>query len=111
MAIKYSEMNRRDKKPLDEVEAQWVKDVENYVDSQILDQFRTQSFVRIPVDIISFDFDPINQVQRKVKKIRKLVMRKEIERMYHDANWKFSTEASDPLTENSTYWVLTGKTI
>jgi len=116
MAIKYSELNKIDKRPLTSEELSMVSAVETYIDREILEQFKTKNEVWIFLGIANFEYDPIaKQVRTGLKSIRKKMMAEELKDRYLNAEWKISYHIDDgldgPNRSGSDYMILTGNRI
>jgi len=116
MAIKYSKLNKIDKKPLTEEELSIVSTVEQHIDSEILNQFKTRNEVWIFLGIANFEYDPIaKQFRTWLKPIRKRMMADELKDRYEKAEWKISYHIDDgidgPNRSGADYMILTGNRV
>ena len=116
MAVKYSELNKIDKRPLTEEELAMVSAVEAYIDSEILKQFKTKSEVWIFLGIANFEWDPVGEAKvSHVKPIRKKMMAAELAERYKKAEWKITYHLDDgldgPNRSGADYFILTGNRI
>ena len=112
MALQYSELNQRDKRPLDEDELRIIDEVEKYIDSEIINQFKTSNTVSIFLGTARFSWDPINKCQRTgIKPIRASKMHDELVRRYRKAKWTVDYRIDDGLEGNlsgADYMILKG---
>lgn len=114
MAVKFNNVKGElENAPLTPDEIKAINDVEKYIDNTILRVF-DNSEVCIELSIVSFDWSPITRSgEYNLKNARKKLMRKELERRYTEAGWKFKVRIDDgldgPNMGRPDYWVLTGK--
>lgn len=115
MAIKYSELNKIDKRPLTEEELATVSVIEKWIDDEILRQFKTKNEVWIDLPSASFEYNPINGERRtNIKSIRKKMMADELKRRYEEADWTISYHIDDGTEGNMSggdYMILKGNRI
>jgi hypothetical protein len=115
MAIKYSELNKIDKRPLSEEELAMVSVIEKHIDDEILRQFKTKNEVWIDLCTANFEYNPINQERRtNMKSIRKKMMADELKRRYEEAEWTISYHVDDGTEGNLSggdYMILKGNRV
>lgn len=114
MAIRFKEMKEQlETAPLTTEELSAIKEVEDYVDSEIKKQFGNTYGVSIDLNIADFSYNIGITKQLNFKQARKKLMQKELERRYKAAGWSIKTSYDDgldgPNMSGPDYWILNGK--
>lgn len=114
MAIKYSELKEElENAPLSTIDLSLIKDVENYIDDQIIEKFDKSIYGEIRIDVcyINFKYSPTTKKSINnlgVSRIPK--MKAELERRFKEAGWVITYEINDGYGAcGADYMVLKGK--
>jgi hypothetical protein len=113
--VKYASLKEKDLSPLTHIELQYIKDVEDYIDSLIEERITTDT-IEIWVDIcyVNFSFNPINKKPYSyITSTRKKFLQEALLSLYEKANWKVSWHIDDgldgPNMSGGDYLILKGK--
>jgi hypothetical protein len=115
MAIKYKEFKKNlQTEPLTEEELTIIKETEDYIDSEILDQFPKSSYGEVLIDLAypTFTYSKQRGALMDTNSYRRSMMRSELEKRYKAAGWKIQVKLDDGMELNFSgpdYWILKGK--
>ena len=114
MAIRFKDMKEKlEKTPLNEEELRLITEAEEYIDSEIVRQFGSTYGISIDLLIPNFDYSMKTKKTIDLKKARKNLMRKELEKRYKVAGWSIKVNLDDgldgPNMSGSDSWILDGK--
>lgn len=116
MAISYKEINNKLKSaPLTEEELRLIQEVEDYIDSEIIDQFPNSIYKQVEIDLNYAVFNYSHKTKSMIisNAYRRQLMRTELEKRYNAAGWRISIKIGDdsdgPNFAGPDLWVLQGK--
>jgi len=114
MAIKYKDLKRQlDNTPLSEYELKRIKDVEDYIDKEIVKQFDKSIYKEITIDYsyAGFKYSPITKSSINDLGVSRIpLMKKEIELRFRAAGWEIAYRMDDGMSMYSgDYMLLKGK--
>lgn len=113
---KIEELKNKDVEPLTQEELGYIKDVEDYIDSQIEAKLSTdKKEVWIDKAFVVFNYNPITkEVFPYMTNSRKAFLKTELLRRYEKANWKIDWHFDDgldgPNMSGGDYLILKGDT-
>lgn len=113
MAIKYDEIySKVMDDELTELELKYVKDAEDHIDKEIINQFGKNSFkVQIDMCVSAFIWSP--RTRKGISEIyetRKGLLVNELKKRYVEAGWKIDVVWDDTGgMSSSDYWILSKK--
>ena len=118
MAVKFKDVYDLKKKidtaPLSEEELKFLEEIENYIDSEIVDKYPKSLYneVRIDLCIPTFRYNTVTKKASDFRPSRQGVMQKELEKRYREAGWTIYYDLDDgldgPNRSGADYWVLKG---
>jgi hypothetical protein len=116
MAIKYKEFKKKlQNEPLTEEELTIIQETEDYIDSEILNQFPKSNYGEVLIDLTypSFTYSHQRGSLMDSNSYRRSLMRSELEKRYKSAGWKIEVKFDDgldgPNMSGPDYWILKGK--
>lgn len=115
MAIKYKELKTKlETEPLTQEELTLIQEAEDYIDSEIKEQFPRSTYGEVHIDLSypNFTYSKKRGALMDSNSYRRSLMRKELEKRYKKAGWKIEVRLDDGLELNMSgpdYWVLKGK--
>ena len=115
MAVHYDEVllsKPHESMSTEELEA--IAHVEMFIDQQILKNFDIkENKILIDLSVVDFEYDPIRRNSNNIPRIRKVLMRKELEHRYNKAGWNCQVMIQDKFEKSYfgglDYMILTGK--
>lgn len=111
MAIKFKEINDKFyNEPLKQDELQVIKEVEDYIDKQINNQYKGEP-IYVNLDIVNFKRTLSLEFGRNIPDARRKMMYNELINRYHDAGWLTCEQLGEddgPFRPAIDYWVLKG---
>ena len=114
MALNFKELNDKlNDDPLTPEELQYIKNAEEYIDGEIVKQFRCTYGISIDLSIPDFESCPKMKKSLNLKSVRRKKMRQELDLRYNKAGWNIKVSYDDgldgPNMSGSHSWILTGK--
>lgn len=113
MAIKFKDLKEKlDTTPLNEKEMSLIKDVEDYIDEQILEKYDKTVYrtVRIDMCYVNFSYSPKTRSSiQDLGQSRIPKMKKELLKRYDVAGWDITYESNDGIMGGD-WMILKGKT-
>jgi len=113
---KFASLKQNDLSSLTAIELQYIKDVENYIDSEIVKKISTDNIeVWIDICYVNFSYNPLTKkpYNNSMTSTRKSVLQSNLLKRYEHANWKISWHIDDgldgPNMSGGDYLILTGK--
>lgn len=118
MAINFKDLKHKlDSTPISEVELNLIKDVEDYIDEKIIENYDKSLYREVSIDMCYTRFSYSPKTKKSIvglgqSRIPKLVA--ELERRYKTAGWEIRYHIDDGLEGNmsgSDYMILKGKVL
>jgi len=118
MAINFKDLKHQlDTTPISEVELKLIKDVEDYIDAQILEKYDKSIYREVSIDMAYTRFSYSPKTKSMIQglgqsRIPKLVA--ELERRYKVAGWEIKYHIDDGSEGNMSggdYMILKGKVV
>ena len=115
MAINYKDINNQvSNAPLTVAEEIYLINAEAYIDILIKKQFKGyDSEIYVPLNVLRFDYDPMNEKSITIHHSRKKMLREKLEAIYKKAGWHGKVHIDDgldgPSRSGPDYWILKGK--
>jgi hypothetical protein len=111
MAINFLDLKQKlDDAPLNDVELELIKDVEDYIDKKIIDEYDKSIYGTIDIDIayVNFNYSPKTKRSMSLGVSRVPKMSKELKRRYKEAGWVITYRSDDGMNGGD-YMVLKGQ--
>ena len=115
MALQFEELIKTQKKidnlPLSDEELAYVQETEEYIDTKILSNLKSQhTKIYIDLCIATFVWSPVHSIslKEKISDRRRLLMIEELNRRFFAAGWVLDYEYANELNFESDYLVLRG---
>jgi len=114
MALNYKDLKKQlDNTPLSEYELKRIKDVEDYIDKEILKQFDKSIYKEITIDYgyAGFRYSPISKSAINDIGVSRIpLMKKELELRFRLAGWEIAYRMDDGMSMYSAdYMILKGR--
>jgi len=113
MAIKFKDLKQKlDTTPITEEELVLIKDVEDYIDAQILEQYDKTIYREVVIDMsyVEFRYSPRTKSMIQGLGLSRIPkMRNELQGRFKNAGWEI-TYRSDEGMMGGDYMILKGKT-
>ena len=114
MALNYKELKKQlDATPLSNRELSLIRDVEEYIDAEIMKQFDKSIYREVNIDLVYVRFDYSPTLKKPISDLevsRKPLMQENLINRYKDADWEVTYRLDEGMSMcGADYMILKGK--